>query len=102
MYSIINVIYGIPVTESLAQRFDEGELENMGFEILYHGGLHYSPGYIGVELCNFCGFDNPSIDKLTLKPTYEQRLEVKEKLEQLDTEVVGGQELNVYFIESTS
>lgn len=119
MYSIVNVIYGLPLTDS-ASREIEGmgiEPEDIGFTILYHGGAEYSPGYIGVELgeydetqdaLSFRGTvlskaDNGApVTKLVAHPTEVAKAErmiqeLEPKVRAVLPELVG-----VYFIFSTS
>lgn len=48
MYSIQNVIYGVPLTEEVNEWLDGREPEEFGFETLYSGGADFSPGFCGV------------------------------------------------------
>lgn len=60
MYSIGNVIYGVPITDKLKHHIrswgleDNQEfLEELGFETLYHGGGSGIVGYFGMEVTEF-------------------------------------------------
>lgn len=52
-YAICQVVYGVPITESLTKVMDDEELENLGFETLYTSSGNYPPGYCGVPIFEF-------------------------------------------------
>jgi hypothetical protein len=85
MYSIGNIIFGIPLTEEIMQALGDDEAEEMGFEVLYSGSADFMPGYMGVELgtideCQDEDLDDPE-HPMNRKPTAQQIAEVQERVE---------------------
>ena len=89
MYSITDVIYGIPLTEELSLFFHEMdcEPENVGFETLYTGSGDFPPGYLGVSLDGWdeCSAYRKASD-LKMQPTQQQKDEYQAKLKAMHTD----------------
>lgn len=87
MYTVVNVIYGLPAEkEEFFQKYSEEELEEMGFEFFYTGA-DYSIGYIGSKISSH---NATSINWFSLSnytPTDEQIKEAGEKIAKLSKEV---------------
>ena len=127
MYSISNVIVGVPLTSALDKLLREWEVnddprwrewEDLGFETFYHGGADQAMGFCGVHLgrfdecgeyilvngdkLNYVGFHGGS-RVIPLKPTVEQEAEAKAKVDALDPEIRKlCPEFGVYIVQSTS
>ena len=101
MYTIGNIVYGVPINEALsnllldwkknlteeeyAEKFNEdGQL--IGFNMLYHGGADGLVGYCGVGLGDFDEIDSVLISELPY-PTEEQIREAQTKIDALPNEV---------------
>ena len=112
MYSIIKVIYGVPLTEAVIEHYEKiDEAYEDDFETLYSGSGEYPPGYIGIELgeiseCGRDGFNrvkNDMIDGIKLTPSLKQLFEVDTKIDALSKELKEVLEpTGVYFIWYTS
>ena len=119
MYSIITVIYGIPLTQELEERNSDlidadpeesdptihEDMEEYGFEIMYTGSGNHTPGYCGVELSEFdeCSDSYLPISEVAMVPTDEQKAEAHAKIEALDDRFKDLlPAVSVYFIFSTS
>lgn len=127
MYSISNVIVGVPITPKLCKLIDkweqEGderwkEWEDLGFETFYHGGGDRAFGYCGVHIGEFdeCAewievswdgtlyvTSHAGEKTIPLYPTSEQLSEALKKVEALDPELrTLCPELGVYIVQSTS
>lgn len=117
MYSIITVIYGLPLTNKASAALEEMNIDPSNyFSTLYHGGADYAPGYIGVLLGEFneCsgalrvlsnGIQTNS-GKLIAKfvTTADQKKEAENMIANLSNEIrnVLPSEIGIYFIFSTS
>ena len=107
MYTIVNVIYGVPLTEEvwdfLNNSDNDYDLEELGFTTEYSGSSSYPPGWCGVELDSFDESDWLDVANLKLTPTDKQRAEALDKIEALDPQVRAlCPEPKTYFIFSTS
>lgn len=104
MYSIVTVIYGIPITQEISALEDGGdELENAGYETQYHGASPDVVGYCGVELDSFTECQTALlVDNIKITPTEEQKLEGFRKVHALTAKYRGSAEIGVYYIFSTS
>lgn len=126
MYSISNIIVGVPLTKELSRLVgtweSEGddrwqEWEDLGFETFYHGGAGQSMGFCGVKIGQFdeCADYikvNPDgvLDyvgyrphKVNLVPTKEQIEEAQAKVNALSPELRElCPEFGVYIVQSTS
>jgi len=81
MYTIGNIIYGIPLTEELERALDKcgiEEVECVDFNTYYSGHSDYTPGYLGVELKRFdeCS-GNILLSELDVDLSGSQRKEVE-------------------------
>lgn len=62
MYSIAEVIYGVPLVQKLYEWVDQNEMwdaEDEGFLTYYHGGSDTTPGAFGIQIGGFdetCGW----------------------------------------------
>lgn len=103
MYSIVHIIYGLPLVESITKRIDElearseseddlDEQENWwegtegpcGFETFYDGSAEYMPGFCGVQLDEFNACSEPfALSDLTLAPSPQQIDDAKKKIDAL-------------------
>lgn len=104
MYSIVNVVYGVPCNDQVRESFSEEQLEEMGFEFLYHGNASHSPGFFGAELCVFdeC-VENLDVDSLKLIPNESQKQEVLENFDKLPSELKRLlPSIKTYFVFSSS
>jgi hypothetical protein len=129
MYSISNVIIGIPISEELSGLLDDWETsgdprwrewEDLGFETFYHGGSPYAVGFCGVLLGEFnechglkvddgslAGTNTPSLyqegDRIPLTATVEQTRVAQDKVNALQTWIREiCPEFGIYIIHSTS
>ena len=109
-YAIVQVIYGVPVTQEVSDKIKEWEDEgddrwsdNCGFKMLYSASGSDHIGYCGVNLCRLNSYGNQSISELVLTPTPEQIAEAIKKIEQLEPELrkLAGKP-DVYLIWSDS
>lgn len=120
MYSITNIIYGVPLTKKISAQIEaweeneeeekwfEDERGTCGFTILYHGGADQHIGYCGVELDEFdeaSFYIKPS--NLNTDPTQAQIEEAQKLYKQLQPELKQileheGVKLDIYYIHSTS
>ena len=96
MYTIGNIIYGVPWTVKcsiLWNKIEDGnseglgrleKIESFGFEKLYSGSADYMPGYLGVELGEFdCCETWTTISEILPEPTAAERKEAKRKVDAL-------------------
>jgi hypothetical protein len=126
MYSISNVIVGVPISEeldALLRKWEDEddprwrEWEDLGFEVFYHGGASCTMGYCGVQISewNECGsiqvnpdgtwtFDDYEGKKtIVFVPTDAQVAEAKKKVDALDPELRKlCPEFGVHIVQSTS
>ena len=118
MYSIVNVIYGIPITDEIEKRNQElldadpneedeslgEELECYGFETFYSGSHSGIVGYLGVELSDFDECHSYlKFKDLKFEPTPAQKAEAEKKIANLDNRFKDVlPEIGVYLIFSTS
>lgn len=126
MYSITNIIVGIPITDKLSALIDQwernkdpklAEWEDLGFTILYHGGLNQYIGYCGILIGEYdeCGEyirieDDTlhykgvnAITEISLKPTPEQTEEAQKLVEHVNPELRKlCPPFGTYMIHSTS
>jgi len=105
MYSIVTVIYGIPITPEVSALSveDPDELEDFGYTIQYHGNSSDTVGYCGVELDSFNECQTAlSVDKIKTTPTEEQKLESFRRVHMLSAKHRGSAKIGVYYIFSTS
>lgn len=129
-YSIVTVIYGVPITERLLKRMtelsfsehadknddheflfdeeellDEEEMEDFGpFETQYSASGGFTPGYCGVKLGQFdeCRTFLSSEDVRTT-PTAEEKKNANEMVSQIDPRLSGFLEkIGTYYIFSSS
>jgi hypothetical protein len=125
MYSISNVIVGVPITSQLAELVDGWEADNdprwrewedLGFETFYHGGAPYTMGFCGVKIGEFDECQEYIRVHLnarrlicdgglhvSLDPTDAQVAEAMDKVNALDPEL--GKlcpEFGTYIVQSTS
>ena len=117
MYAIIDVIYGIPLTEEIndlinkweadpnCDKWEEDEEHRMcGFEVMYsgHGGI--PPGFCGVSLDQFDESNgHNSLINLKLEPTNDQKKKTLELINNLDREIKDIiLPVGIYLIWSTS
>src|SRR5262245_37318171 len=112
MYTIFNVIYGIPLTGEIMNviRGDDVEVDDCpctdtdydescqyhgtglgsgdaaacGFEVTYSGSGDYMPGWCGVNMYEFDECDVTLVRDMKLVPTEEQIAEARMKCEMLD------------------
>jgi hypothetical protein len=81
MYSIADVIYGIPITDKISElankREEELDVDDGGwFHCLYHGGSYREVGYLGVTLASFDECSDFKLETIIKEPTEEQAAEV--------------------------
>ena len=106
MYSIVHVIYGLPLINVDPQQFGNDEPE--GFEMLYSGSSDAPVGYCGVRLDQFDECNGLiAISALHLQPTPEEELEAQIKVQALPESMrvayeKHGIKMGVYFAFSTS
>lgn len=105
MYTIGNIIYGVPLTRKLASEIDRLLLdpEEVGLTMLYRGSGD-NTGYCGVKLDRFdeCS-DVLKISDLNVKPTPEQKKEALEKIFNLPKELTEFLEMtDTYIVWSNS
>lgn len=120
MYSITNVIVGVPITSKMDRWVnDQGrDWEELGFETFYHGGADQSMGFCGVQLgvfdecaeyirvnpdgtLHYVGYGKPKV--INLIPTKEQVEEAQQKVNALNPAILElCPEFGVYFVQSTS
>jgi len=87
MYTIANVIYGLPAeNKEFFEKYSEQELEEMGFEFFYTGA-DYSIGYIGVQISTHDALSTNRFALSDYTPTDEQLHEAREKIAKLSKEV---------------
>lgn len=117
--AIIDVIFGVPLNEEVAEKLHEwehteavgpdGEYKwyetsdgECGFTKLYSAGDGY-PGYCGVELCQLKSYQPQNYTELQFSPTPEQYIEALKKVEALPPELkeLAGP-IGTYFIWSDS
>ena len=116
MYSIMTVIYGIPLSEEISKLIDDdtlpeddsglgsGDSTVCGFTELYHGSSDQHVGYCGVEISEFneC-VDYIAADTLVLTATDEQKAEGQALVDRLDQRILSiAPPIGVYIIPSTS
>jgi len=116
VYTIGNIIYGVPWTaalEALWNNVEHGnseglgkleEVESFGFEKLYSGSADYMPGYLGVELNEFdCCETWTTISEILPEPTTAQMKEAKRKVDALPKKIRDlVPKIGIYIIWSTS
>jgi|2_EtaG_2_1085320.scaffolds.fasta_scaffold89672_2 hypothetical protein len=79
MYVIGNVVYGIPLLEGDSSRMQEldigeEELEDAGWEIMYHGSWPWTVAYLGIRLGRFDeAGDHFRLSELHVTPTDDQK-----------------------------
>jgi len=127
MYSITNVIIGVPITQELSDLVGQWEAdgnprwrewEDLGFETFYHGaapstvgfcGVHLgefdeNSGYIKVEpgaLLYYDGHKRPL--KISLTPTQKQQDEARRRVHKIDSELFDlCPSFGIYFVNGTS
>lgn len=71
MYSIANIIYGVPLTETAERYCGENEIdyETLGFRTLYSGSADYTPAYLGIKITSIdecSGYQKLDMDKKTI------------------------------------
>ena len=110
MYTIANVIYGIPITDEIYKLFNDEILnkypdfdENQDFTILYSGGADRTVGYCGVELYEFDECDDFPLNEITGGPTEEEKEEVHRMIDALPQEIKDVMpKIDVWVVWSTS
>lgn len=130
MFSIVNIIYGVPLTEEIYKKIGEWEETDderwweddrggpCGFQTFYSGSSEFPPGFCGACLGSFdevC----PNIQlkgtqilirdnlkekyKINLEPDEVFKQKVYQKINNLDPELKEMiSEIGIYFIFSTS
>jgi len=107
MYTIGNIIYGIPITLQVAKAVEASgeDWESLGFETLYVGyQTDFPPGYLGVRLGEFdeCEGDFP-LSRIMLSPSDEQKAEAEAKINMLSEEIKESMpSIDIYIVWSTS
>lgn len=121
MYSIQTIIVGVPITSKVAEAIEKSkkDAEELGFEVLYHGGSDGLVGYCGVQLgddLDECG-DWTRIDQGRIHQhherlpdqvavtvaTPEQEQEARRKVDALPSSVRKAcQEFGIYIVYSSS
>lgn len=115
MYSIVTVIYGVPLNIAVSRKINSWESDEdspwsedndgtCGFVATYHDGSSELIGYCGVELDTFdeCR-SSRKVSELNLQPTKEQVVEAKDKIAKLHPALHDLiDEESIYFIFSTS
>lgn len=93
-YSIVKVIYGVPLNEEVSNKMDEWEdsgddrwYDGCGFTTLYSASGDPTPGYCGVELCTLKSYANQCVSELPLVPKAPQVQEAMKKIALLDPEL---------------
>jgi len=113
-YSIVNVIYGVPLSVYAGERIDswkkagdkrwdwgDGENERCGFTLFYHGSMHCPVGYCGVLLGEM--HSNTALEDIRLEPTEQEKIEAQDKILEVDPELLNlCPEPGVHFVFSTS
>lgn len=109
--SIINVIYGIPLTSRASdlinewrkadsERFYDSNEVVCGFTTLYHSSSMDYVGYCGVKLTSFS--NDIAKKNLRLEPTEQEILRAEDQILQIDPELLAlCPEPGVYFVIST-
>ncbi len=91
MYSIANVIYGVPLTDKIIEVMEkidpDTEPEDFGFETCYHGGSTSAVGYCGVLLGEFDECAMP--DELPLSKIEDFRQALTPELKQEGDKLVA-------------
>ena len=88
-YSICEIIFGIPLTEELAQiadsRNEDLDIEEGGYFITRYTGGGPSSGYVGVSLIDFDETDgfNDFEQISQIQPTLDQQLQAQEAVSNL-------------------
>lgn len=104
MYTVGNIIYGIPLTQEILNVVGEVEdAEDVGFETTYSGAGGTTPGWCGVVLDTIdeCSVADFSLLKLT--PTPEQIDAVNQKVAALSEEILKvSSPIGCYIVWSTS
>ncbi len=127
MYSITNVIVGVPITLELSELIDQWESdgdprwkewEDLGFVEFYHGGAQGHMGFCGVQLGEFdeCGVyvvvradalfyhtSKTKSKKIPLTPNQNQLDEAHRLVQAVNPELLKlCPPFGVYFVQSTS
>lgn len=104
-YAIIDVIYGIPLNEEVAQKLKEWEengderwTDGNGFTQLYSAGGSYPFGYCGVKIDTLEHY-TPQLVSSLKKPTGEQKAKAVKLCKQVEPELreLAGP-IGLYFI----
>lgn len=121
MYTIMSVIYGVPLTRSCQKIIDEFEKDlttedwfedeegTCGFQMMYSGFADGTPGFCGVELWSApcIGPIDMREAKYRMSPTREDKVLAAKKFKALHKRlqkslIDGGFPLGIYIIFSTS
>jgi hypothetical protein len=118
MYTIAEVIYGVPLTEKVYNKIEDDFEEY--FETSYSGSSKYPVGFVGVSLgsideCDasnridltngqiYNSTDATKAKSFSIIPTDEQKAEVQNKIDQLPDEIKELlPPIGIYFLWSTS
>ena len=106
MYSIVDIIVGIPLTEEIVEECTRigSEPEDFGFEKRYSGGSEEPVGFLGIELGRFdeCQ-EYLEVASLNISPAAAHLKAAQEKVDALPIELKKrALPVTVYFIFGSS